>query len=232
MPEELLDDGNALGMLRAEHESIRQLLSNVLVRDEAFAQQALMRVREELEVHREMEKQCFIPLCENNIMLISEVRMADGTKSSMLFDELVSRLDSMTVAHPEFALTLEQLIRAFQQHCFEMEENLFIALEGGDWDMHQQLTACAIQMRDLRERMLASMNRPRASETPTFQELQHRRAQEQGRGVWGPRDVSDDEQLKRDEEGAVDLKADSEGNVMDLGRKSLDMDSEEGTTGR
>jgi hypothetical protein len=232
MPEELLDDGNALGMLRAEHETIRQLLSNVLVRDAAFAQQALMRVREELEIHREMEKQCFFPLCERNLAIVTPDRLQSGLEHSMVLDELVSRLDGMDVTDENFALTMDQLIRAFQQHCFAIEENHFIALEGGDWDMHQQLTACAIQMRELRERMLATMTRPRTAENPTFQEMQHRRAQEQGRGVWGPRDVEDDEQLKRDEEGVVDLKTDSEGNVMDMGRKTIDIDSEEGTAGR
>lgn len=231
MPEELLDDGNALGMLRAEHESIRQLLSNVLVRDAAFAQQALIRVREELEIHREMEKQCFFPLCERNVAALTQDRVQAGTEHTMLMDELVSRLHGMDVTDERFRMTFDQLIRAFQQHCFSLEENQFIALEGGDWDMHQQLTACAIQMRELRERMLATMTRPRTAENPSFQDMQHRRAQEQGRGVWGPRDVQDDDQLKQDEKG-IDLKTDSEGDVMDMGRKTIDIDSEEGTAGR
>lgn len=188
MPEELLDSGNALGMLRAEHETIRQLLSSVLVRDPALAQQSLLRVREEMEIHRAMEEQFFIPLCERNIAIVTQDRMRAGTQHCMLLDELVSRLDGLNVTDESFAVTFDQLIRAFQQHSFAVEENLFIALEGGDWDMHQQLAACAIQMRDLRERMLASMTRPRAAQT-TFQDMQEERAREQGRNEWRPRDV-------------------------------------------
>jgi hypothetical protein len=230
MPEELLDDGNALGMLRAEHEYIKTLMGNVYEREPAFARQALIRLMEELQIHSAMERQQFIPLCETNMDTIKRERFDLGMAHHEALEELTSRLEGMDVEDPAFGVTMEQLIHRFQQHCFAMEETMFIALEGGDWDMHNQLVACAMRMRELRTQLLDSMKRPRSADAPTFQDLQHRRAQEMGRGVYAPRDVVNDD--VRDSESGEDVKLDTEGNVMNMGGKTLDIDSEEGTAGR
>lgn len=192
MPEELLDESNALGMLRAEHESMNALMGNVYERDPVFAQQALMRLREELDIHRAMERQYFIPLCQRNIDVVKPDRFTLGTRHDEALDELISRVNAIDVTHPDFAKTMEQLIHTFHQHGYDMEETMFMALQGGDWDMHNQLVACAIQMRELRDQMRESLKRRRAAEAPAFQNFQQQRAQEMGRGVYPPRDVVSD----------------------------------------
>jgi hypothetical protein len=229
MPEELLDEGNALGMLRAEHDNIRALLGNVYERDAAFAREALVRLLQELEVHDAMERQYFFPFCEQNAMLVSGDRLQLGMADTEVIREMATRLESMDVEDPNFAITMERLIHSFQHHCFAVEENLFIALEGGDWTMHNLLVEQAIQMRSLREQMLLTMQRPRATETSEFQKMQHRRAQEMGRGVYPARDVVADEQI--DSDSGQDVSLSTEGDVIDMGGKTLDIDSEEGTAG-
>lgn len=198
MPEELLDEGNALGMLRAEHVNINSLMSNVSERDPVFAQQALMRLREELDIHRAMERQYFIPLCQRNTDVVKPDRLALGTRHDATLDELISQVNAIDVTHPDFARTMEQLTHTFHTHSYEMEETMFIALEGGDWDMHNQLVACAMQMRELRDHMRESQKRRRAAEGPSFQNFQQHRAQEMGRGEYPPRDIVSDS-----EEGAA-----------------------------
>lgn len=202
MPEELLDTGNALGLLRATHENLRAIMSNVYEKDATFAQIALIKLLEELQIHQAMEREHFFPLCEANPAAVDVDKFMLGTVDNDILDEMIARLQKMDVNSPSFALTMENLIHNFQHHCFAVEENLFVPLEGGDWDMHQQLTACALQMNALRAQMEANFKQPKNDKVGAFQDMQEDRAREMGRGEFAPRDIVTNDVTLGEEGGA------------------------------
>jgi hypothetical protein len=233
MPEELLDEGNALGYIRAEHERIRGLLGSVWQSDEPeFTKATLVPLLLELKAHNAMERQIFFPFCQERIRPVD--RLERGTAESMAIEEFVARLEGMDPTDASFRKTLEDLIHSFQRHCFLVDENLLVLLEGQDWQMHNDLVRCRMEMESLRERMLSGKLQNDEVRNPEFESMQHRRAQEQGRRVWPGRDVVPEEQLRGDREGAPrDVDVSTEGDVINMGGKTQDLsEGEDRSAGR
>lgn len=183
MPEELMDTNNALGMLREEHEHIKGLLEGLrLVDQPGFEQSALTPLLDELKVHSALELELFYPFIRKHTEEEHVELAADE------FDEvaiLASDLDEMLLTDPAFKETLELLIKHFDKHIYEMEQFLFLAVEGPNCspDCHDSLVALANDMKARKSALLEKMG---GDSVDTRQRL----AQEKGRNVHAPRDVA------------------------------------------
>lgn len=159
MPEELLDSGNALGWLRAEHEQIRALLTTCLTSDQSeFTRQVLVPLMQEFELHTTLEREIFYPLAKRHM---SFELLDRGTHDNRDLDQAAARLKRLDPAHPSFRKTLEEFSHLFQHHVYELEQNVFLQLEGGDWELHQQLIEAAFKLRNRREQLVQRLRNPR-----------------------------------------------------------------------
>lgn len=236
MPEELLDEGNALGMLRSEHEHIRALLANVWSTDQAeFAKMALVPLFQELAVHSAIERQYFFPYC-STAMFAEQPLVQGSTSDSIAIEELAMKLQQIDYEDPAFRTGLEELINRFQHHCYQTEQYIFSHLEGGDWDRHNELVAIAMKMRALRKEMMEQM-RPHGTDTmkgtgrvSPLQDEQGRRAQLQGRNLDPARDVVPDQQNR---DSSIDVTRTTDGDLMSMGGRMPETETgEEGHPGR
>lgn len=223
MPEEMLDDGNALGMLRNEHEKIRTLLANVWESDQPeFTKQAIIPLLQELEIHSMMEREFFCPFAMD---YANQLQVERVDKECDAIDDLGARLQNLDTAGDDFRSTLESLIHEFQRHILHTDEFVLRSLEGRDWDMHNLLVALAIKMRERRAEMIERMNRTHAIDgtaTPRATDIQHRRAQEMGRNIYPGRDVVPDV-----ESDTTDLSMTTEGDIVNMGDKSMELGNED-----
>lgn len=191
MPEELLDPNTALGMLRLEHEHIKGLIENLRhINDAGMMQQALVPLLDELKIHSALELELFYPFIRQTAPEDKVEAAADE------FDEvaiLASDLDEMLVTDPAFKETLDNLITHFEKHTFQMEQYLFLTVEGPncDPDCHDRLVALANDMKLRKSELLVKMGAADSNDDP-----RQRVAQEKGRGVHAPRDVAVDSQTE------------------------------------
>lgn len=226
MPEELLDEGNALGMLRSEHEQIRALLANALQSDQVeFTRLALIPLLRELRVHAAMEREVFYPYAKGE-MTDKEV-VSKNVSETIALDELTRKLESIDPADPGFTGMMEELIRRFNHHIYELEQYIFLNLEGGDYSRHNGLVRCALEMKKMRENMLTEMTRPRpigdGSTSATLGDVQLRAAQQKGRSLDPSRDV-----VPTPSNESEDVTVTTEGDIVSMGDKHLDLDAGDG----
>ncbi len=219
MPEELLDTGNALGWLRAEHDQIRGLLGSCWSsNDPEFTKQALMQLMLELEIHDAVERDVFYPLAKRHISLHL---LSGGTQDNRDIDRAAARLKNIHPSESGFKVNLKEFSRLFQHHIYELEQYVFLQLEGGDWEMHQHLTAAAIQMDHIKERILQRRQGPRAGASPAANQ-QLREAQQMGRSLHVPRDV-----VPPVGTSGSDQSISTEGDVIDMGSQRIDPGNED-----
>ncbi len=164
MPEDLLDTGNALGWLRAEHEEIMALLTTCLNSDQVdFTREVLVPLMQEFELHTTLERDIFYPLAKRHM---SFELLDRGTHDNRDVDQIAARLKNLDPANPSFGKTLDEFARLFRHHVYELEQNVFLQLEGGDWELHQQLKEGAIKLRNRREQLVQRLRRPRTGASP------------------------------------------------------------------
>jgi hypothetical protein len=230
MPEELLDDSNALGYLRSEHESIQQLLATVTQVDQPqFAKQVVIPLIQELSVHAAIEDEYFFPFMQS---YVPEDVLARPASDNSLIREMTRKLETLDPADPEFLSTLDRLIERFQHHVYIEEQYLFLSVEGKDPTVHNDLIRLANSMKHRKSEMLAAMKEPRvlegtSGEPTTAGEVQLRVAQEKGRHLYPPRDVLSEDEVESLDEGAEDTSVSTDGVAFAEGgrRISLDHDS-------
>ena len=152
MPEELMDENNALGMLRLEHDRIRELLGSVAEEEQLdFRRQAITPLLQELEIHDAMERKFFYPF-------VNERLPGDLVERPLEFNQsianIAAKLRGLDPLDADFVPTVDELIRALDLHIFEEEEYLFTKLEGKDPYTHNDLIKVANRMRELRDQMV------------------------------------------------------------------------------
>lgn len=201
MPEELLDPNTAIGMLRVEHEHIKTLLMSLKQMDEqGMAQQALVPLLDELKMHSALELEMFYPFIRS---FAPEEKVEAAADEFDVVADLATNMDEMLFADPAFDETLDLLIKHFDQHIFEMEQYLFLTVEGPncDPDCHNLLVALANDMKERKADLLHKLGADVAVDT------RQRIAQEKGRNVHAPRDVAVSSETEEELYGAktVDL---------------------------
>jgi hypothetical protein len=151
MPEDLLNDDTALGMLRQEHARIDQLIASCLESDQPeFTRQAMMPLIQELEIHTAMEHEFFFPVVAKLTGNIGERAFSDDAE----LDSLKQRLEGLDPADPDYIPVLSELASRFQRHCYLEEQFGFLPIEMHDPDTHNLLIATAQRMRERRNSML------------------------------------------------------------------------------
>jgi len=185
MPEELMDSSNALGMLREEHEELKALLASCFETDDPlFKEQTLLPLMQELRVHSEIERSFFLPFLSKHFHP-DLIRHAERDLSDM--EGLAGELERIKTSDPQFDRTLELIMEKLQKHIFEEEQYLFVPSEGREPDFTNQLVRLATLMKERKAELHASMGRQ--TERIQAPDDRLRRAQEQGRNEWAPRDV-------------------------------------------
>lgn len=153
MSEDLLDESGAIGFLRKEHNQVQELLTTVAMNDQMdFVRQAMIPLRQELEIHEVVEREFFFPFMVDRVpddVLNRPVQ--DNTE--ML--ELSRKLENLDPSGDEFDATLDKLIGHFQHHIFEEEQYLFLQIEGPTVapDLHNELVRLSNLMRTRREEL-------------------------------------------------------------------------------
>lgn len=227
MPEELMDESNALGLLRGEHGRIRELLASVAEEDQIdFRRQAMILLLQELDIHDAMEQKFFYPFVRER--LESDL-VARPLEFNQIIMDLAAKLRGLDPLHADFIPTVDELIRALDLHIFEEEEYLFTKLEGKDPYTYNELVRVALMMRELRNQMIEVNQTPRAIDATggqpvTTGDVQQRIAQEKGRGIYPPRDVVlDDAQIDQTQGGTADFTTTTNGETIDLGARSVNL---------
>jgi hypothetical protein len=229
MPEELMDDSNALGYLRSEHETIEQLLASVANTAEQpdFARQAMVPLVQELQIHSAIENEFFFPFMDNYVPQDIVDRPADDNR---IIDALTRKLETMNPASDEFLPTLEELHKHFKHHIYVEEQYLFLTVEGKDPVVHNELINLANVMKRRRAEMMDEMKRPRTtdftSQPVTPGDVQQRLAQEKGRGIYPPRDVLTQQEEEALQSGGRDITEMTEGELHSSGRRRISLDHE------
>jgi hypothetical protein len=228
MPEELLDEGNALGYIRAEHERIKALFATVLDNDDIeLRRQSLQLLLGELRVHSRMEQELFMPYAQSQ--LVNGGELIDRNMGHLRdLDGMQNRFHSVDPASADFHTSFGELVRNFQHHVYEIEQFVLLGLEGGDYQRHNELVLIARRMRAMREEFLASLKRPHEvapGVQGTEADLKLRKAQQQGRNLDPERDI-----VPSRNEGERDLTVTTEGDVVNMGDKSINL--ERGDEGR
>lgn len=183
MPEQLLNPDNALGMLRQEHENIKSLLLELQkVEEPGMEQQILVPLLDELKAHSAIELELFYPFIRQ---FAGEDHVEAAADEFDSVADLATNMDEMIVTDPAFKETLASLIQHFDRHCFEMEQYLFLTVEGPNCspDCLDSLVVLANDMKARKADLLRKMG------GDSSVDARQRIAQEKGRGVHAPRDL-------------------------------------------
>lgn len=167
MPEDLLNENTALGMLRSEHRHIEDLLITCLTSTQVeFTRQATAALMRELEIHKALEHEMFFPamqkMLSNRRALFGrspEESLERARQDSSEIATLTDRLGRLDPAKAGYQRTLNDLTTLFERHCFLEEEYVFAAVEMNDDDTHNQLIELSRKMRQRRDSLSSSLQR-------------------------------------------------------------------------
>lgn len=228
MPEELMDDSNALGYLRSEHDTIRSLLATCAGDFQPdLKKQAVIPLLQELRIHSQLEQNFFFPFMTSHV---DEELIAGPANQNKELDDLTRQLQVTAPHDPLFPSLLQEIDTLLQHHIYDQEENLFLKVEGGPPDTHNALVKIANQMKNRREELLDEMKRPRKTDftgdlAVTPDDVQLRIAQEKGRGIYPPRDnVSEAEFDAATGGSSIDIAESADAEMSSLGRRQVTLD--------
>lgn len=215
MPEQLMDDSNALGMLRQEHESIKALIENVRgIDDLIILGEALEPLLMELRIHSAIEDEYFLPFVSKHLHpeLVTQSGR-DNHHIDMLTDRLVNNDTNLEQVNE----TLDNIASALQHHIYEMEQQIFLRSEGRDPDFNNQLTALANAMKRRKQELMVELQNREGTRS---QDVRHRIAQEEGRGLRAGRDVVLEDELSMSEDVGRDFSIGADGKRVNMGGRS------------
>ena len=215
MPEELMDDRNALGMLRQEHDAIKAAINNCRgIDDLIILGEALEPLLQQLRIHTAIEEEYFLPFMSKEY---HPDLIAGARKDHKHLEMLTDRLYDVDTSVEQVNLTLDSLAAAMQHHTYEMETQLFERAVGRDPDFTNQLVALANAMKRRKNEMLVELQNREGTRS---QDIRHRIAQEEGRGLRAGRDVVLDNELDTSEDTGRDVRIAADGRRVNMGGRS------------
>jgi hypothetical protein len=159
MPEDLLNENTALGMVRSEHERIDDLLATCLHSNQPdFTRQATEPLVQELIAHETLERELFFPFLFHHAMGRPGFRpdkMQEAINENIDIRALSQRLAGLDPAGKDYHEIVQKISDTFRRHCYVEEAFGSMALEMNDADLHNDLLTLADRMRDRRAQLLS-----------------------------------------------------------------------------
>lgn len=137
----LNDRTNAIDLLRAEHEQMRNLLT-VIDRTEDAEQQmlAVQELCNVVRMHTELEQRLFCP------SVVHHIRYAHMKKSSQDFNAFQERLAAITSSRVMLPDLVAQAEEQLEKHIFDTEELMFMPIENQCSDVSYSLSHISARM--------------------------------------------------------------------------------------
>jgi hemerythrin superfamily protein len=166
MPEDLLNEDTALGMMRAEHQHIEELLNTCLTADQPdFLRQAMSVLLPALHVHFTLEREIFFPFItklmpERDVLLgkapVDEFRRLRQDNVTMM--ALAEQLQQMDPTNFSFKPTVSRLAGTFEHHSYLQEAYIYPLLEMSDDDTHNALIRLAFDLKRRKDAVLSGLS--------------------------------------------------------------------------
>lgn len=142
MAEDAQSDAHVIGMLRADHGQIKELLSRLEMADKAEQDHVLADLFLDLRILSVLERQFFYPSLSP---IIDEKQILELSKELYFMLTLMLELESTYASEAPLQSTLAQLRDCFEQHV-NKDEGLFKQVERWAVDCRSQLSSVADKM--------------------------------------------------------------------------------------
>ena len=145
---------NAIAMLRADHQKVRQLFRAYrTAKDQATQWEIALHIFDELEVHAQLEEVVFYQAVEEETTSLGKRLVHASLEEHQEALALIQDLRSLAPGFPEFETKFQALVLTVEHHMTEEETEMFPLAEAG---VEEDLTDLRDEMLHLKARLLAS----------------------------------------------------------------------------
>ena len=145
---------NAIAMLRADHQQVRQLFRAYrTAKDQASQWEIARHIFDELEVHAQLEEVVFYQAVEEETTSLGKRLVHASLEEHQEALALIQDLRGLAPGCPEFENTFQALVLMVEHHMTEEETEMFPLAEA---EVEEDLQALRDEMLHLKAHLLAS----------------------------------------------------------------------------
>ena len=145
---------NAIAMLRADHQKVRQLFRAYrTAKDQATQWELALHIFDELEVHAQLEEMVFYQAVEEETTSLGKRLVQASLEEHQEALALIQDLRGLAPGCPEFEHKFQALVLTVEHHMTEEETEMFPLAEG---EVAADLKALRDEMLHLKTHLLAS----------------------------------------------------------------------------
>ena len=145
---------NAIAMLRADHQQVRQLFRAYrTAKDQASQWELARHIFDELEVHAQLEEVVFYQAVEEETTSLGKRLVHASLEEHQEALALIQDLRGLVPGFPEFETKFQALVLTVEHHMTEEETEMFPLAEAG---VEEDLTDLRDEMLHLKAQLLAS----------------------------------------------------------------------------
>jgi hemerythrin-like domain-containing protein len=145
---------NAIAMLRADHQQVRQLFRAYrTAKDQATQWELALHIFDELEVHAQLEEVVFYQAVEEETTSLGKRLVQASLEEHQEALALIQDLRGLAPGFPEFETKFQALVLTVEHHMTEEETEMFPLAEA---EVAEDLTDLRDEMLHLKTHLLAS----------------------------------------------------------------------------